>query len=227
MVTSREKVFQFEVESLKLEIEKAKKNIPGFRSRRFNKAREKELIFILEQAVDLAEGCLLLADSKLSVSCSASARVLLEYLFWACWVAQTVDNAEKYSQRATGEMKRNMTKVLREGYAKVTRRGTNEDITQEFLDSDLAKNLPKKIEIKRIAEDTGLEKIYTAYYGFLATTSHGGLYGLEASRDKDESILADLAFANVALTCIHLVVDNWISKRQQTPTNQIIKIMRA
>ena len=175
----------------------------------------------------MGEGCLILAESKLSASCTASARVLLEYLFWACWVALSDENAEKYSQRAVGEIKRNMTKVLKEGYAKVTRRETNEDITQEFLDSDLARNLPKKIEIKRIAQDTGLEKIYTAYYSFLATTSHGGLYGLESSRDKEGSILADLAFANVALTCIHLVVDNWISRRQQTPTNHIVKIMRA
>lgn len=215
-------VLEYERNGLKTELEQAKNSIPDFKRRQFNRIREKALIYILEQSVDLTEGGLLLSEAKLPASSSWIARGSLEYLFWGCWVILSDENATQFLDRAANEIKRQMLKLLKSGYGKLKNKKTNEDMTHNFLNSKKAKTA-NKIEIRKCALEAGLVRIYDIYYSFMATTNHGGLYGLEKASDPKNE-LASLAVERHSMECINLVTRNWITSRKRTPPNVILKL---
>ena len=189
-------VLDYERNFLNQELEQAKANISDFKDRHYNRIRENAIVYILEQSIDLAKGGLLLSEAKLPTSSSWIARGLLEYLFWACWVILSDGNATQFFNRAPNEIRRQMIKLLKGGYGKLRNKKTNEDMTHNYLDSIKAKTA-NKIGIRKCAGDAGLTRIYDIYYSYMATTNHGGLYGLEKASDPQNELFC-LAVENTA-----------------------------
>lgn len=172
-------------------------------------------------ATDIAEGCLLVAESHLVASLGTLTRGLLESLFWTYWIAQSNENAQTYQNLGVNELKRIMRKNLATGYGKVVDKETQENKSQEILESPEIKSVPKRSGIEDIPSGAGLERLYTQIYGSMSMEAHGSTFGIWSEEDLDEKVFALLASANVFMECINLMVKNWMVDRKPTAVTDI------
>lgn len=222
-----EQEFQQEVTGLESEISIAKRSAEDFSKRHFNGVRENAIIFCLERASDIAEGCLIVANAKLPASLGSLNRALLEILFWACWVVQSDENAQAYQGLAVNELKRLMRKNLGTGHARVVHKETQEDKLLEFLKSPEMANVPKRLRIEDVARLAGLERIYTQIYGLMSMDAHGNTFGMSSflATDVDQKMFMLIASANALLACVNLIAKNWIVNLRQTDIADVYRIL--
>lgn len=215
---------QVEIDGLRYEITNARKNAGGFARRHFNSTRQNALVFCLQRAADTAKGCDLLGEAKLLAPLYALTRSLLESLIWVCWIVKSEENAQVFVEAATSELKRIARKDLATSFARVTDKVTGEDKTEELLESDWSKGIPRRLRIEELAKASGLERIYTQLYGPLSMQAHGSVFGFELG-SAEEELLGVMALANVLMECINLVVKNWIVKRKQTSPTEVYAVL--
>ena len=225
-MASIEEDLQIEINGLRYEIKAAKKNIADYSKRHFNSTRENALIFCLQRAHDLAEGCNLLAETKLLTPVYALTQGLLESLIWVRWIALSNENAQAFVDTTANELKRIARKNLATGHAKVVDRVTHEDKTRELLQSAWAKGISPRLKIEDAAKAAGLERLYTQMYGPLSMQTHGTAFGFELKTSVDEEMVSILAVANVSMESINLVVKNWIVERKLTMVSDIYDVLR-
>jgi len=224
-MTDTDSNLQNELDGLKYEIQVAKGRLPDYAKRHFNAQREKTLIYCLRRAVELSEGCVLCAQTKLLAPQYLLTRGLLESLIWVCWIAKSNENAQAYYYDITkNELKRLARINLETGYGRVINTTTNEDVTQELLHSDWKKDIHTRLRIVDVAKDAGLDKLYREMYGFMSIPAHGNM--LETNSSLEDDMGAILAVANVLMESINLVLKNWIDNRKQTPIKDIYSILQ-
>ena len=217
---------QIEFDGLRYEIRVANKNIADFSKRHFNSTRENALVFCLQRAVELAQGCDRTAEARLLAPVYVLTGGLFESLVWVCWITFSNENAKAFIKATDNELKRVARKSLTNGHAKVRDKVTREDKTQELLKSAWAKDIERRIKIEEAAKVVGLEKLYIRVYSFLSMHAHGTTFGLTLRGNVDEKLTSVLALANVLMACINLVVKNWIVARKQTAASDIYDILK-
>jgi hypothetical protein len=215
---------QIELEGLKYEIQVAKSRLPDYSNRHFNTPKENALIYCLRRAVELSEGCFICAKANLLAPLYVQTRSLIESLVWACWITKSDENALTFIKATKNELKRIARKNLNTGHGRVFDMITNEDKTQELLNSDWVKDIQTRSSIEGVAKDVGLGNLYTQVYGFMSIPAHG--FMLETDADLKDDMVGILAVANVLIESINLVVKNWITNRKQTPVQDIYDILQ-
>jgi hypothetical protein len=204
-------------------IDSAKENMGTFGE--IQDVRSQALIYCLTRAIDLAEGCILVASAERAVSLNTLTRSLLENLMMTSWVALSEENATSFNEAAINELKRITRKNLRQGYATVRDKNTGEERTQEILESPIMKGIPARQRIEDVAEAAGLKLVYNQVYGFLSMHAHGNTKALSIDVDIEQEISASLQAAIVCFNCSHLIVGNWVRQRQNIPSNDIIEML--
>jgi hypothetical protein len=220
--------YQELVSALRQHIANSEKYLVDFEHRQYNGTREKAVVYCLRHAIDLAKGCLAISEAGLPDSTATLSRATLEALFWARYVTMSPENAQEFTNSTINEMKRVARKNLSAGYAQVFDINTNNDKTNEFLNSSEMKDIPGRLSIETAAKLGGLERVYTNLYGFLSMIAHGRAYDL---RTKAINIKGEL-FSSVsatlgALECIEVISSDWIAYRKQTPREIIIRLLGA
>lgn len=211
-----------EFEGLEYEIQLSKKRLSDYSKRHFNTQRESALIYCLDRAIELSEGCVLCTKSNLLVPLHLLTRGLIESLISVCWITKSNENAQHFINEAKNELKRIARNNLRTGHAKAFDKSTREDKTQELLHSEWAKDIQPRLNMEKKAKDVGLERLYTQMYGPLSIYAHGVM--METSSNIKKDTVSALALASALLVCINLVVKNWIIDRKQTPVKDIYAI---
>lgn len=179
--------------------------------------RDKAILYCIEHAVDLALGCAAVAAQELPDSTTTLSRALLETLIWTRYVTLSENNAQEFLGSYLEELKRTARKNLSVGYAHIYERRTKADKTAEFLRSERMKNIRPRISIESAAKAGGLEKAYTAIYGFISMVAHGRACGLRHQSEAKEDLFASLSAALGAIECIEVMATSWLLARQQTP----------
>lgn len=220
-----ESELQIEIDGLKTETRIAQANMTAFSERQFNGVRENTLIFCLSRATDTAKGCLLVAESQLAVSLGILTRGLLENLLWTYWVAQSNENAQTYQHLGTNELKRIVKKNLDKGYGTVIDKQTQQNRSQEFLQSPKMKSILRRKNIEDIAKETGLERLYTQMYGSMSMEVHGTTFGVWKEDEIGVKIFALLAAANSFMECINLIVKTWIIEQKLVNATDIYRTL--
>jgi hypothetical protein len=220
-----EEEFKIEVDGVSFELKKARKNLPDFSRRHFNRIRENALIFCLKRAADLAEACLILKDHKLADPIGVLTRAIFDCLLWTLWTVKSDDHAQLFSNYAKEQSLRNIKKNLRTGYGKVFERATGKDVSKDFLESQMMKGVSGVLKVEDIAKEVGLQKIHTQMYGALSMEGHGSIYNFMDNEAPEDRIFMFLAATNSFFEVINLVVENWIIHRKQTPVDEILQIV--
>lgn len=206
-------------------IEQSENYIADFERRHYNGTREKAVVYCLHHAVDLAKGCLATALAELPDSLTTLSRALLETLFWARYITMSEENAQEFADSTINEMKRASRKNLNTGYAKIYDIKTNDDKTQEVLNSPLMKDIPHRVSIETAAKLGGLERVYTNVYGFISMIAHGRAFDLRTKPDNKEEIYASISAALGALQGVEIITVDWITHRKQTPREILKQIL--
>lgn len=219
--------YQDLISAFKKRVEQSEKFIADFERRHYNGTREKAVIYCLRHAVDLAKGCLATAIAELPDSLTTLSRALLETLFWARYVTISNENAQEFANSTVNEMKRVSRKNLNAGYAKIYDVRTNDDKTEEILNSPLMKDIPKRVSIETAAQLGGLERVYTNVYGFISMIAHGRALDLRTKPDNKDELYAAVSAALGALQGVEIITADWIIHRRQTPRETLVEILGA
>lgn len=213
------------ISAFKEHITHGERDAKDFEKRHFNGIREKAIVYCLQHAVDLAKGCLVTAADGLPDSTITLCRAILETLFWVRYVSISNENAQEFTDAPFHELKRTARKNLKAGYAHVSHIDTKEDKTEEILNSDLMKNIPKRILIEEAAKAGGLERVYTNLYGFISMTAHGRAINLRTNEEVEEELFAAISAALGAFQCVEIIAADWISRRKQTKKEILVRIL--
>src|SRR5689334_17575969 len=212
-----ERKLQQELDLLKRDIETAKRYVADFKKRHFNRIREQAIIYCLERAVDVAEGCVLATESKLVTTLQILDRSMIECLLWIYWVAKSEENAKQFKEASIGEVKRLIRKGLKVTHHVVIKDvKTGKDKSPEFLESPFMKDVPQRLKIEDIAKQTGLEELYTLY-GLISIFVHGNAFELNANKSIEEALYAFVTSTGAYMECINKVAYSWIVHRQLMP----------
>lgn len=206
-------------------IEQSEKDAAAFERRHYNGTREKAVVYCLCHAIDLAKGCFAVALAELPDSLTTLSRALLETLFWARYVTISKENAQEFTDSTINEMKRVSRKNLNAGYAKIYGIETNDDKTQEILNTPLMKDIPPRISIETAAKVGGLERVYTNVYGYISMIAHGRAFDLRTKPDNKEELYVSLSMALGALQGVEIITADWIIHRKQTPREILVQIL--
>jgi len=223
-MSSTDSDLKIELEGLEHEIQIAKNGLLDYVKRHFNTDRENSLIYCLRRAIELAEGCKTFAKENLLTPQYLLTRGLLECLVWVCWIAKSKENAQVFTDAPRNELKRLAKKNSTERHGRVVDKITDEDKTEELLNSEWSKDIRPRLRIESAAKDVGLDKLYTQMYGFLSIFAHGIM--LETNPNVNDEMASVVAIANVLMECVNLVVKDWIVDRKQTPIKDIYTILQ-
>jgi len=203
-----------------------REEVSDYSTRQFNRVREDALVYCLARALDLTEVCLFCCEKSIPTSLQVIARGILETMVIACWVQLSDENANEYQHLARHELARIARRNLLAGYATIHHRETEEDVTSETLASDLFSEIPPRKRIETLAEESGLGKIYTMFYGFMSIQAHGLDFGITSEEgDPIEDIFSTIAMVNSMVDVIRYVVRKWIVNRQTTNAHEINSIL--
>lgn len=175
----------------------------------------------IERSVELAAGCIQLAEKELPASTTVVARSLLELLFLSVWISQSEENATKYETASIVELRRQARIIAKLGYGRFVDRVTKDDVTATTLNSDDFKQIGKRPRIEDMAKSTGLEEVYKTVYGFVSMIAHANDYALLESNRRKEILEASIEATITIISCIELVIVNWVFHRKITPAIEI------
>lgn len=186
--------------------------------------RDRALVHILSESLDLASGVLKCANADLSTAAHVLDRALFERFLYAAWVVQSESNAARYCKAAYEELARSLRKLLDAGQWEVRRTSTGEDVTELLLKDPKMQNLQRPPTFLSMARETGLEPAYTHFYGIMSMFSHGNTFGLApAPIAGDVKMLRSSASA--LLACVNLFCRGWLAERRQTANAEIHAIL--
>ncbi len=214
-----------EIAFLRDEITSAKTGVRDFQKRHLNGQQEDCLIYCLKRAIDISEGCLLAADTRLPESAAVLGRGLFEILIEVNWITFSKENAKKFAEATLGELKTNVREALKRGVGRVTLKATGEDKSQEFLSSPVMQDIPRRLQFGQMAKDVGLGKIFEMLYGFFSMCAHGFAYGIAEELALESHLDATTAASVATMRCINLVVTAWMVKRQRSTVSQIREVL--
>jgi hypothetical protein len=206
-------------------VDQCEKDITDFDSRHFNGPREEAVIYCLRHSVDLSKGCLALTIGELPDSLTTLSRALLDTFFWARYITMSPETAQEFIDSTNNELKRIARKNLVAGYAKVIDNKTNDDKSEQFLNSPLMKDIPKRIQINEAARIGGLEKLYSNIYGFDSMIAHGRAFDLLLTPNVKDVMYTSVCAALGALEGVDIITADWIISRKQTPKETLVNIL--
>nr|HEV7952810.1 DUF5677 domain-containing protein [Candidatus Acidoferrales bacterium] len=147
-----------------------------------SKTRERVLLYFINRAVQIGEAAFYIP--KLRTPLALFARTLCEDLFLLFWASQSEAKALEFEKRATSASLTVLRKNLEQNRARIRHRETGEDVTQQFLPEikDLISESP---QIRTLAFESGLGKVYDILYRFNSLDVHGNTFGLPLDEDKN------------------------------------------
>ena len=219
--------YQELITALKHHIASVERDAVDFERRHYNKVREKAVIYCTRHALDIAKGCLAVAEMELPDSLVTLTRALLETLFWIRYVTISKENAQEFTSSTIHEMKRTAKKNIAAGYARITDISSGEERSKEILDSDFMKGIPPWTKIESAAKAGGLERVYTNIYGFISMIAHGRAFGLYRKSEVKDELYASLSVALGAVECVEVIAMDWIIRRKQTPRETLMHLLGA
>jgi Family of unknown function (DUF5677) len=197
-----------------------------FSKRHFNGPKENAILFCLDRAIDLASGCVQVAQAQLPESSITLMRGLLENLFWICWILLSDKNAQRFVDAGINELEKQLRILLEKGEGRVIDDLTGDDISREMLEEARMQEIGKMPKVEEVARVAGLEKLYDRYYRFASQYTHGHTFGISKREGALNGILMAIAMVGPLLDCINLVVCNWVTYRRQTPLSEIYEILK-
>jgi hypothetical protein len=222
---SRPADFQGSISALKEIIDQSEKDIADFELRHLNGVREEAVMYCLRHAIDLSKGCLATTREKLPDSLTTLSRALLDTFFWVRYITISTENAQEFIDSSTNELKRIARKNLVAGYAKVIDNKNNDDKSEEFLNSSLMKDIPKRMRVDEAARIGGLEQVYSKIYGFDSMIAHGRAFDLLLTQNVYDVMYTSVCAALGALEGVDIITADWITNRKQTPKETLVKIL--
>jgi hypothetical protein len=199
----------------------------SFLSRReFEGERPKALLHCLQEAVELTHGCLVLGRIPLPLPMFVVARVLVETLILAAWVARSEANAHTYMEAGAQGLAKFALINIEHGRLAVESKSTGSDETKTLLNA-LRTIKAERFNIERIAGDVGLAKVYDIAYRFFSLHVHGKTYGVP-SRDKlEEGATFALPAVASLLQSILLLTENRLLYDRETSGGNIEHVLRV
>ena len=174
---------------------------------------------MLERAGHLVRAAGALGDQENPTALSVLSRAILENLIVLLWVQVAEENPEFLKQSASTELARSARINFEKGKARVVNRLTGEDVTAEFLRSDLFKDLGKRASVQNRAREAGVEDLYTVFYRFMSLDTHG----IDFMQGKNLAGVYLQCVGAFAATSGHVGV-RWLVHRQRTD-NETLRLL--
>ena len=184
----------------------------------------RHLINRLRIAVDNANGCALLAAEGLSAPLATVMRSLLESLVTTHRASLNDSNARVIESAAQNEFIRLMRRLLTKGRAVIHNKTTGLDETKRFLDSPLMDLAQRPPQVLKMAEESGLMKLYETFYGNLSVLAHGTATELLAG-PQQELVSVCVEGSRSLLEAIHLIVSKRVREHRCTTAAEIDAVL--
>lgn len=194
--------------------------------RAFDGERPKALLHCLQEALELARGCLVLGRVPLPLPLFVVARVLVETLFLTAWVARSEENAKTYMEAGAQGMAKFARINIEHGRLVARSKSTGRDETKNLL--KLLKSVgAERFNIEKIAVQVGLTKVYDITYRLSSLHVHALTYGLPSGRKLEEGATAELPAVVSLLQSILLITENRLLHDRETSGADIEKVLRV
>jgi Family of unknown function (DUF5677) len=167
--------------------------------------RDKVLFYFMNRAVQIGEACFRISDLQMPLV--VLSRVLCEDFFIMFWVSQSHKNATAYCKAARSEMVKMVRQNLNNKRARIRKISSGKDITADFL-PQLDRHIRQKSRLDRIADKTGLGKLYDIVYRFESLEVHGNTFGLMERKSELDGVAVALSTVNALLRAVLLIADN-------------------
>jgi hypothetical protein len=177
---------------------------------------------ICEESVDIAKACVHVSDNDLPIAARVLDRALFERIVFGKWVAESEENADRFTNASLEEGVRQLRKYLDRGVGKIIRTSTGENVTEEFRNSHKFKEILRAPKFEDMAREAGMEDIYTMLYGPMSMLSHGNSFGLPRNRSGSEQHIV-LSSITAQLAALIAVCEAWYS-RQRTLTREDLRV---
>ncbi len=182
---------------------RARLNLPSFIVS--ERERDKVIWYFMGRAAQLGEACFRISDLQLPLF--VLARVLCEDFFTVYWVSLSEKNAAEYSKAGLSEMARMLRHNLKNKRARAKEISSGKDVTSEFLPV-LDLHISKKKTIEKIAQESGLSRVYDIVYRYDSLEVHGNTFGLSGANSEMDAIAVGVSAINAFLKVILLIADN-------------------
>jgi Family of unknown function (DUF5677) len=186
----------------------------------------RHLIDRLRIAVDNAKGCALLAPEGLTAPLATVTRSMLESLMTTHWASLNNSNARVIQAAARNEFIRLMRNLLTKSRGVIQNKETGQNETKRILDSSLMNIAERPPTIVKMAEESGLAKLYDVFYGNISVLAHGTATELLAG-PQEELVSACIETSRSLLEAIHLIVLNRVREHRCTTVAEIEAILRV
>lgn len=131
--------------------------------------------YFMLRAADIGEAAFRVG--KLDLPQMIFARVLCEDFIQFFWATQSANNAAQFSEAVPSELIRVARSNIAEGRAQIRHKETGQDHSKEVFD-ELAKEIVPRLNLKGLAEDCGLAKIYDIVYRFRSLPVHAKTFDI-------------------------------------------------
>ena len=222
MVTSREE----HLTRLESQIAATQERLSFLSHREFHGERPKALLHCLQEAVELGKGCVVMGRVPLPLPMFVVARVLVETLILAAWVARSEENAHAYMEAGAQGLAKFALININQGRLVAQSRSTGGDATadvQKLLESVEV----ERFKVEKIAAEVGLTKVYDIAYRFFSLHVHGKTYGLPSGKKLEEGAAFALAAVVSLLQSILLITENRLLHDRETSGADIEKVLRV
>ncbi len=221
-MTSREE----HLTRLESQIATAQERLSFLSHREFEGERPKALLHCLQEAVELGQGCLVLGRGPLPLPIFVVARVLVETLILAAWVARSEQNANTYMEAGAQALAKFARINIEHERLVVRSKSTGRDETPNLLNA-LKTVEVERLSIEKIAAEVGLAKVYDIAYRFFSLHVHGKTYGLPSREKLEEGATFALPAVVSLLQSILLLSENHLLHDRDTSGAEIEHVLRV
>ena len=102
---------------------------------------------------------------------------------------------------------------------------TNEDKTDEFLESDPMKTVLPRMRVEEVAHASGFGRLYSMMYAFDSIYAHGTASGLHPDSNFDAQLYTSACAAVGYIQCINLISLDWLTNRKLTPVSTLSRVL--
>ena len=136
------------------------------------------------------------------------------------------EKADQYTQEVRSELSRLLKVNLDRRRGKLVDRKTGKDRTAEVISEIGASITPKKdrLSTERLAQETGLGKVYDTAYRGASLEVHGKMFGMTPTAGNDKAIASALPGITSMLRSILFLVDRRLAGRNTAPA-EILRIL--
>jgi len=222
VVTSREE----HLTRLESQIAATQERLSFLSHREFHGERPKALVHCLQEAVELGKGCLAMGRVPLPLPMFVVARVLVETLILAAWVARSEENAQAYMEAGAQGLAKFARMNIQHGRLVVQSKSTGGDETANVLKA-LESIEVERFNVEKIAGEMGLTKVYDIAYRFFSLHVHGKTYGLPSREKLEEGATFAVPAVVALLQSILLVTENRLLYDRDTSGGDIEHVLRV